>query len=306
MSYLYRINYPLHEKNLALMEMRTLFNIDSEEKIFFSEIEIDPSDSAFLKGRLKILFSGENFQEILSFLERENFQEEEFKVEYFKLEEGDSPFEERQKLCRNIGLRIVGIPNMSNPKKVLGITKFREKWYFGIYLKNDLLWQSHINKPHSYSNSLGVKTAKGVINFATGGDKKLRIIDTCAGIGTIVMEGLSAGVDIIGIEINPIIAQNARENLNHYGYPERVFTGDMLEVKDQFHSSILDIPYGIFSHITSQEQQALIDKTRKISNRMILVTFENLREMVLKAGFKVLDSCEIPKGKFKRYIFICE
>lgn len=306
MSYLYRINYPVHEKNLALMEMRTLFDIDSEEKIFFSESEIDPSDSAFLKGRLKIIFSAESFQEILNFLDREKIHQEEFKVEYFKLQDGDLSFGERQEICRNIGLRIVGIPNMSNPKKVLGITKFREKWYFGIYLKNNLLWQSHINKPHSYSNSLGVKTAKGVINFATGGDKKLRVIDTCAGVGTIVMEGLSAGVDIIGIEINPIIAQNARENLNHYGYPEKVFTGDMLEVKKHFDSSILDIPYGIFSHITSQEQQALIDKTRELSNRMILISFENLKEMVLKSGFKIIDSCEIPKGKFKRYIFICE
>lgn len=314
MNYIYTINHSPQERDLAHLEMRTLFpeswKNSVEDKLIFSHREIDPSDSPFIKGRLEIIFKGESFHEVLEFLQRREITEEGFKVEYFKLElksEGDSIlYSERIEKCREIGMRIIGTPSMTNYKKLFGITKHRENWYFGLYEKNSFSWYDRVDKPHSYSNSLDTKLAKTLINLATMGDKSHKIIDVCSGVGTIVIEGLHAGVDISGCEINKTIAENANKNLIHYGFSPNVTNCDMHEIRELYHSSILDIPYGIFSHITPDEQQELINSCKKISNRMILISFENLEHMIMKSGFKILGSAILKKGKFQRHIFICE
>lgn len=303
--FIYTVNYPIKEKEIALLEVKILFNDASESKTIISSTEFNPSDSAFIKSRLEILLEAETFSELILLLTEKKISCEEFKAEYFRLEDENIPYEERIICCREVGLRITGFPNMASPKKVFGITKFQNRWYLGIILKSDLSWLQRIDKPHSYSNSLGIKIAKAALNFATAGDKNLKIIDTCAGVGTIVIEGLASGIDIWGAEINPVIAQNACENLFHYGLPNRIISGNMHDIQKKYDVSILDIPYGIFSHITREEQQSLISKCREISKRMILISFEDLKEMVLQAGFEILETCSVPKGKFKRYIFIC-
>ncbi|MGL4403457.1 MAG: TRM11 family SAM-dependent methyltransferase [Fusobacteriaceae bacterium] len=310
MDFLYTLNYSPKEKDLAFLEMKTFFpttwNNNIEDKIIFSDRDIDASDSPFIKGRLGIIFQGKEFQQIIDYLQSEKITSEDFKVEYFRLECENIPYQERLEKCREIGMRIVGTPLMTGYKKLFGITKYRDLWFFGVYEKNSFSWQNRVDKPHSYSNSLDVKLGKTLINLATGGDKTNKVADVCSGIGTIVIEGLAMGVDIVGYEINDIIADNANQNLIHYGFHPAVTNRDMHLIREFFHSSILDIPYGIFSHITREEQQNLINKCREISKRMILVSFENLEDMIAKSGFKILDKATLPKGKFQRHIWICE
>lgn len=114
------------------------------------------------------------------------------------------------------------------------------------------------------------------------------------------------GIDIAAYEINKSIARDANENLIHYGYRPVVINDDMNNINTKFDVSILDIPYGIFSHITKEEQQSLINKATEISDKLILISFEELAYMVEKTGFQIEDICTLPKGKFKRYIYVCK
>lgn len=305
-KYLYVFNYPRLEEDICLMEMRTLFEKDIIEKEIFSNKNIDVSDSVYINFKIEILHMDEKFENIVEKIKKEKIIMEEFKVEYYKIGNDTTEYAERIKKTRSIGLEVQGEPNMKNPKTIYGIVKVKDIWILGVYKKNNFLWNSRVKKPMSYSNSLGVSLAKSVINLATCGDKNISIIDPCCGIGTILIEACKMNVNIEGYEINKKIYENAKINLKFYNCNVEITNGDMHEIAKKYDSSILDIPYGIFSHITKEEQQSLINKTREISKRLILISFEDLDYMIEKAEFKIIDRCEIPKGNFKRYIYICK
>ena len=65
------------------------------------------------------------------------------------------------------------------------------------------------------------------------------------------------------------------------------------------------MPYGLFTPITKEEQVAIINSARRITNRLIIVTFEDMSEVIKKSGFNIIDTGHVAKGKFKRYISVC-
>lgn len=305
-KYLYVINYPVYEADLCMMEMRTLFNDVPEDKVLISERKFNPSNSPFIKKRLEVIYEEDSFEEILKKLEEEEIRLEDFKAEYLRLETGNIPYEERLKTLREIGLRIIGFPSMTAPKIRLGITRHKEKWIFGICVNNDYKWKEHDNKPCTYSNSLGIRTAKAIVNIATMGKAETRVVDACCGVGTTLIEGLSAGYDICGYELSPKTTANAKENLRYFKLEERVVNQDMNKIEEEYDSCIIDIPYGLFSHTTKELQQEMIDTARRISKRMIMVTFEDIDRLILNAGFKIVERCSVGKGNFIRDVLICE
>lgn len=305
-KYLYTFNHPIPEKELCLMEMRNLFEQEINSKEVLSNKNIDVSDSVYINIKLEILYMENSFEKIIEKIIENKIVMEEFKVEYVKTSKDTTKYEERIKKMRDIGLEIQGYPNMKNPKIIYGVGKIEGYWVLGVYEKNDFLWNKRVNKPKSYSNSLGVSLAKSVLNLAICGDKKMKVIDPCCGIGTIIIEGIKMGVEIEGYEINKSIYENARYNLDYYGCEGNIVNDNMHNIKKHYDVSILDIPYGIFSHITKEEQQKLIDKTKEISKKLILISFEKLDYMIEKSGFKIIDLCEVPKGSFKRYVYLCK
>ncbi|WP_297596084.1 SAM-dependent methyltransferase [uncultured Cetobacterium sp.] len=304
-EFIYTINYPREEKNLCLMEMRALFNIDLNEKTILSNVKIDPVFSPFIKSRLEILYSADNFEDILKAIISSEMESIDYKVEYIKEEDENISYEERLDKIKQVGLSILGTFSMKNPKNIFGVSNYKGKWYFGICVKGDTVWPDRIKKPYSYSNSLEVRLARTLISLAVEADRTKKLVDPCCGVGTVIIEALSMGLDVTGYEINRSIAKNANTNLGYYGYDKIVVNDDMHNIEEKFDSAILDIPYGLFSHITKDEQFGLIKKIRQISKRLIMVSFEDLEEMIIKSNFKILDSCILSKGSFQRYIYIC-
>lgn len=307
LKYMYVVNYPTFEEELCLLEMRAIFEKIPKEKTLFSNIKFNPSNSPFIKTRLDIIYEKDTVEELLVEINKDKTVYDNFKLEYIRLNNNNNiPYEERLNLIKKISINIIGTHNFKNPKFNFGIVKFDNKWLFGIYNKNNYKWHTHDNKPCSYSNSLGVKVAKAVVNIANNGLKEHTIIDPCCGVGTTLVEALDAGYQIEGYEINKHIAKNANINLEFYGFNPIVINDDMHNIKKRYHSSIIDIPYGIFSHTSEDEQQNIIDTARRISNKMVMISFENLDFMVAKAGFKIIDRCIVTKGKFKRFIVVAE
>ncbi len=307
LKYMYIVNFPTFEEELCLLEMRALFGKMPIEKTLFSNIEFNPSNSPFIKTRLDVIYEKDTIEELLVEIDKDKTIYNNFKLEYVRLNNNNNiPYEERLELIKKLSMNIIGTHNFKNPEFNFGVTKVDGKWLFGIDNKNDYKWHTHDNKPCSYSNSLGVKVAKAVVNIANNGLKKKTIIDPCCGVGTTLVEALDAGYQIEGYEINRHITKNANINLEFYGFDPIVVNDDMHNITKKYDSSIIDIPYGLFSHTSEEEQQSIINTARRISNKMVIISFEEHDLMIAKAGFKIIDRCIVTKGKFKRFIVVAE
>ncbi len=305
-KYFYVINYPEYEEDLCQMEMKYLFKKEDNVREFLSEIYISPSRSLFIKHCIKVIYIEDTLDDVINNIKKDNLSFEGFKVNFIRLSKNEVNYKERLESMRKIGMAISGIPNISNPKIVLGLIKINEKWIFGIYEKDDCKWLNHDKKPFSYSNALSIRMARAIVNIAVGQETDKKIIDPCCGVGTVVIEGKSMGLDIIGYEINPKIACNAKENMKVLGYDVSIIKGDMHDIKEKFDIAIVDMPYGLFTKTTKDEQKEILKTTRNISRKAIIITFENMDEMIKDSGFEIIDKSTILKNNFKRYINICK
>ncbi|QHI73436.1 TRM11 family SAM-dependent methyltransferase [Aminipila terrae] len=308
-QYIYNVNYNEQDYNLCAFEVKALFDDELENKVLFTNKEIDPSVSPFLKNRIKIIYKKKTFHEILDSILADDFRANDFMVQYVAMYKRDPNISQGKKLSKEAGLRIYGYPSFQSPKIMLGITYYQDYWYFGYLKQNNFKWRAHKQKPYSFSSALGVNMAKVLINVASRGDTSKRLIDTCCGVGTVILEGIFAGYDICGWEINPKVAELARLNLTHYEYNAKIVTGDMKDIRDFYDVVIVDLPYNNFSHFDGEKQWSIIRHAKKIANRMIIVTSADIRENLYAEQLKIMDYCRAEKtikGDFVRYIWICE
>lgn len=304
--YFYTINFALDDENLCKMEMKVLFHKVPYKKHFFSYHHINPSRSPFIKECISIIYTGNTLEDIVSQIKTNNLSFEKFKVSYVNYGDENLHLDERRKIEYLIGININGEAEMHCPELLLGITKVRDKWIFGEYEMNESKLHLHIKKPYSYSNSLNVKVSRAIVNIAVANDLKCKVVDPCCGIGTVLVEALSQGIDIKGYEINPMIAENAKKNLQYFGYENIITTGDINTIKDKFDVAIVDLPYGLFSSTTLKNQVDIMSSARRISKRLVILTFEDMDKHLLSSGFNIVDRCDVSKGKFKRFVTICE
>ena len=305
-NYFYIINYNREfEEELCNMEINSLFNIKPSAKQFFSKKYINPSRSPFLKEVIKIKYEEDSLEKILSNIKKDNISYEKFKVCYVKNEHNDISYDSRLRSIREVGFVINGEADIHNPEVLLGLTNVNGKWIFGEYERNDFQWHIHDKKPYSYSNSLSLRIARALVNIAVGDNVGQTLIDPCCGVGTVVIEALSMGINACGWELNKNISENAKKNLEFFGYENVITHGNMLNIRDVFDIAIIDMPYGLFTPITKEEQIAIIRGSRSIAKKLIIVTFENMSEIIEEAGFKIINNAHVAKGKFKRYISIC-
>lgn len=302
---MYTTNCPTVLKSFFQMEMKSLFNIQIKEKHFFSSIYVNPSKSPYIKHCISVRYTAPSIEELTKLIAYDNFKSNNFKVYLIETEAEKFSFHERRYIECAIGLSIEGFSKMDNPDCLFGVAKIEGIWVFGECESNDYKWQHHNIKPYSYSNALNVEIAKGLVNIAASGDVK-SLIDPCCGIGTVVIEALHMGYDIKGYEINPSICLNAKKNLNFFGFKDVITLGDMNSITDHFDASIVDLPYGVFTCTTPEKQVEIIKCARRISDKMVIVTFEDMDNQIKSAGFNIIDKCNVTKGRFTRYISICK
>ncbi len=307
--FIYNLNYPSYEKESCEIEVRSLFKFDLKEKVFFESRKVHPSISPFLKSRLEIIYKASTFLELVELITKDKIAASDFMVKYMEWGIDDPPFAKRREYCKAIGLVIEGSACYNSPKIIFGITFYKENWYFGKLTEKSPNWKKHNKKPNSYSSSIGQSTAKVLINIAGNGDTSKRLIDPCCGVGTVLLEGIWAGYDIIGCEINRKTAENARKNLRHFNYEAEVITGDIQDIDDRFDAAIVDLPYGNFSFKNDENQLKIIRNAIRISKKIVLASSEDIRDELVQENLKIIDHCKIGKNKngdFFRYIWVCE
>lgn len=301
-DYLYLFNCQENEKGLCKMELKSLFYETTNKKYILSNTYVNPSRSPYIKEMMSLKYSHENLDELIKILKEESLEYNDFKVIYIKTEDRKSEYKERLRGVKEIGYNIKGIPNFNNPKVLLGLSEVNGKWFFGRYEKNDFKWHNHEDKPFNYSNALTVRMSRALVNIAVGNDLSTKVIDPCCGIGTVIIEALDMGINIKGVEINPSIASNAKENLKHFNFENVIETNNISNIKEKFQVGIVDMPYGLFTAITYEEQLEIIKAVSRIVDKLIIITFQDMKKEIKEVGFEFLEEECVKKNNVTRYI----
>lgn len=298
------------EYDLCKLEMRSFFGFHAEWNVLLGDVEIDPSRSPFMKERLEVLYEADSWESLVQQVGQLDVQGATFKVGCMNTMDLDSTKKiehaDRRKIEREIGLQINGEPELFHPESVFGFLVLDGHWYFGKYTESESVWYRHQKKPHSYSTALSTRVARAVSNIAVPNPDGLKVIDPCCGIGNVLVEALSMGIDIVGRDINPLVIEPAKENITYFGLSGDVEHGAIADVSETYDVAIIDMPYNIFSEATPEDQLDILRQARRIAKRVIVVTIDTIDHMIEEVGFTISDRCEAKKGLFVRQVLVCE
>ncbi|WP_342542537.1 RNA methyltransferase [Paenisporosarcina sp. FSL H8-0542] len=309
-EFIYTYAYTNDEESLCHLEMRSFFDMDTHTKIIKSSNEINPSRSPFMKERIEVIFEGDELSDILKQVEVVNMMESTFKVIFVKINDlaltEKVDYQQKREIEREIGMIIEGEADVHHPDMTFGLVPFDGRWYFGEYLKSEAVWLHHLKKPREYSTALSTRVARAVANIAVPKPDDVKAIDPCCGIGTVLVEALSMGIDIVGRDINPLVVLGSRENIAHFGLTGDVDLGPIAEVTSNYDATIIDMPYNLYTHATPEDQLSILKHARPFSKKLVVVTIDTIDHMIEEAGFHIIDRCVAKKGIFSREILVCQ
>jgi len=309
-DYIYTYAYTNDEKALCQMEMRSFFGSDTNEKIIKSRVGIDPSRSPFIKERIDVLFEADTLQNIIEQSANVDMADTTFKVIFLKInglsEQDQVDYLGKRDIERQIGSAITGEADVHQPGVTFGLMPFEGRWYFGRYSQSEPIWFQHMKKPREYSTALSTRVARAVANIAVPNPDGVKVVDPCCGIGTVLVEALSMGIDIVGRDINPLVVEGSRENIAHFGLTGEVELGSIAEVETAYDVAIIDMPYNLYTHATPADQLGILKAAYPITEKLLVVTIETMDHMIEEAGFVITDRCIAKKGLFLREIVMCQ
>lgn len=308
-NYIYFLGYHPTEKELSQLESESLFNQTDKDKLIFSDIEVNPSCSAFLKKRLDVTFSSPDYSALIEQIRAEKIKAEGFKAEYVVLDGDTTQYADRLSKLKDIGYSVEGLPDYHNPAITYGLCFYNNVWFFGILVKNSFDWHKHNKKPYSYSNSINIGIAKALVNIAAKNNKETKLLDACCGVGTIMLEACFAGNNIEGCDINWKVCRQSRENLAHFNYTANVYRSDIKDITNQYDVAIIDLPYNLFSCADHDTISHIIKYSGQVANKLVIVSASDIAKIIDNLQLKITAHCSVNKqGKtgFAREIWVCE
>ncbi|MEH7388820.1 TRM11 family SAM-dependent methyltransferase [Bacillus sp. JJ1474] len=309
-KYIYTYSCYEEERSLCDLEMRTLLGSEPQIGIVESHIKMNPSRSPFIKERISIMLEADSLDHHLEQVSALQVTGETFKVLYVK--NGSTSkiekvgFESRRTIEKKIGLHINGVADLHHPKRLFGVIVVNGRWVFGDYVEGEPVWFRHQQKPHSYSTALNTRVARAIVNIAIPDPNGIKAIDPCCGIGTVLVEALSMGIDIVGSDRNPLVLGGARENIAHFGLSGEVKLADIRDITNQYDVAIIDLPYNLCSVITQEEKTEMLQSARRFARKVVVVTVEPIDEILVNTGFDMIDLAVVKKGSFTREVIVCK
>lgn len=337
MEHLYIYACHQDEQALCQLELRTLLGAEAVLGAGFaiSARRVEPSRSPFLKLRLDVLFEAGSLPELASQVQTLTVRGSTFKVAFA---ETDTPvsYDRRRDVEREIGRHLRGKAEMRKPEQWFAVTELGGRWLFGDCVHGEAVWLLHQQKPQNYSTALSTRVARAVVNIAVPFTEGTRVIDPCCGIGTVLVEAMSMGIDIVGSDMNPLAVRGARVNLAHFSMPNVVTLADMrtlglpvpasalapapasapvptpvpatapaVSSQNRYDALILDMPYNLCSKLPEDEQLQMLQSARRLTQRAVIITTEQIDPLIEQAGFRIAERCAVNKGKFSRQIIVC-
>lgn len=313
--------YACHEseRELCRLELSSLFGAEAvsalvnsigeapERSRYYIESSrrLAPERSPFISMRVDMGIRTGSLEELLEQVEFLTLNERSFKIVYLKCGMERS-YEEQRQLERQVGQRVKGRAEMKSPDLCFGLLASEEGWQLGICRQGPRPWHAHKHKPSNYSTGLSATAARSLVNIAAPIPEGIKMIDPCCGMGNVMIEALSMGIDIAGVDINPLAVQGARNNLDFFSYaPELVRIGNMNEVCQHYDAAILDMPYNLCSVLPEDDKRKMLTSLGGMSSRAVIVTTEEIADLLPECGLQVIDYATLEKGSFRRHIWLC-
>lgn len=309
-KYIYTYVQHVDEIDLSQLEQRAFFGTSTLDNIIIHDQIVNPSRSPFMRERMNVMFEATSFEKLKTFASELKIQEQTFKVECLNdISFGATdkiPHSIRRQLERELALSIPGEPEIDQPENIFVLLTYDGKWYFGTSEKSISVWRKHMEKPQNYSTALSTRVARAIVNIAVPEVKNVRVIDPCCGIGTVIIEALSMGINIVGRDMSPFVCIGSRKNIDHFGYETTITKGPIQDVTEHYDVAIIDLPYNVFTSASREEQHDIIHHAKRIADRVVIVTIESVDEVIANLGMKVLDRGIARKQSFEREILVCE
>ncbi|UNK17633.1 methyltransferase domain-containing protein [Paenibacillus sp. N3/727] len=306
-QYIYTFACHESEQDLCMLELRELLGQESKigSSWVHSERKIDPDRSPFLSARMDVLLTGDTIEEIAEQASFIQLTDSSFKVVYLKV--GDKlSYDEQRGVERLVGGKISGKADMKSPDITFGLLYRYGSWLFGECHYPERAWLSHKQKPQNYSTGLSSRVARALVNIAAPDKEGVQMLDPCCGMGNVLIEALSMGLNIEGCDINPLAVRGARVNLRHYGYSDTlVMLGDMNDLQGSYNTALLDLPYNVCSVFPLEDKLRMLGSLRRLTKRAVIVSTEPLKDILNQTGWQVLGYAQVTKGTFVRDIWLC-
>ncbi|ANS77036.1 RNA methyltransferase [Paenibacillus yonginensis] len=307
-SWLYTYACHEDERELCALELRLLLGEHPGRRHVESRLQVAPERSPFLHERLAVQLEAETLEELEEKVGVFPFDLDgaTFKIRYLDADQTET-YEGKRALERRIGARIEGKADMKRPDRLYGLAYSKGRWVFGACAAGESVWLKHSSKPRQYSTALSTRVARAVVNIAAPRIEGLKLVDPCCGIGTVLIEALSMGIEAEGFDLNPLAVSGARENLKHFGFPEEaVHPADMRQLEGRYDVLILDLPYNLCSVLPEEELLDMLRSARRLAPKAIILTIEDILPAFGKSGWTLKEACSIYKGRFSRQLLIAE
>ena len=292
------------------MEMRAFFAKDTEENVLISDIKVEPSRSPFIRARLAVQFEATTVDELCELVQMIKLGEKTYRVVSLNdVALGETEkwgHTKRRAVERQLALAVEGEPDLMSPDIVFGVVQLGETYYFGELVEGEAVWLNHQDRPQQYSTALSTKVARALVNIAVPEIAGKRVIDPCCGVGTVLVEALSMGIDIVGRDMNWFVTSGSRKNITHFGYNGGGQLGPIEDITEQYDVAIIDMPYNVFTHSDEGSLQSIVTSARRIAERVLFVTVEPMDDMLNVARFTVVDRAIVRKGSFSRKVLLCK
>jgi len=310
--YLYLVSRSESEKELIKAECLAITGVlpdengiaikdESAHQEHNEKLNTNVSRSAYIKMCARIIVHSTNMTDIYEQLEGLNLHSEGFRVSVVKIPRSIKI--DSQVIMYQVGARIGGTPNLTNPKAEF-IVVITEKyiWFGEVISESDGKWDEHSQKIHQYSSSLPTRFARAVVNLvALPGES---IIDPCCGSGTILIEAVSIGVKAVGCDINPLMAKASAENVRHFNLNVPIAIADARSIKGRFDAVVTDLPYGKNCPLDDQLCYEILTNLRNIAPKSAIVAGTDISRLLLQIGYNVRQVVSVPKHTMIRYIHI--
>lgn len=306
--FLYFFKYSHLEEELFKGEFRSLFNHENQDNYLFSNIKVDIDKSVYIKDVVSLIAEAPNLDQLLRILESKQLEYSNFKVIYLKNDQTHVNYQETLEICGRISQTIAGNVRVSNPENTIAVTYIEGKYAVGKLDHGDESWKRFLNKPYTFCNALDLRMCRTLINLAVGTSDSITVVDPCCGMGSVVLEGLGLGVDIVGFDISRSTSYRARLNLENYGYDGQLIQRSAIEdlaIKREV--AIIDLPYNLYTPITREQQESIIVNGLRIADKLVLVVHEEYEELFQKHNFEIIRKMIVRKtdnGKFRRIVYI--
>lgn len=283
-----------------------MFGSEPEEAYVLSDVDLDASRSPFIKQRIAVSHEAATLSELAEEVNGVTVAEATFKVVFVETgAETTVDYDGQRQAERAIGAHIRGTAEMRRPQQLFGVAQAGGRWLFGACAANEAVWLRHKAKPQQYSTALGTRVARAVANIAVPRPEGIKAVDPCCGIGTVVIEARSMGIDMAGFDLNPLAVRGARANLAHFGMPDVVAVKDINELTGHYDAAVLDLPYNLCSVISQEELLSMLRSARALADRAVLIATDTIDQLVEQSGFTIRDRCVVRKGTFTRHILVC-